>query len=224
VCHAPRRGDIDANDAGKLLNPGENFMITRGNNIFLAVETRQQIMQSDTIFYAFKNLRPLKYQLRFMPVNLWEENLQATLVDNYLQKKISVNLIDNSFIDFMVDENNASYDNRFMLIFERTTKSLPTVVRTSDTKTDKIDFGLIKVYPNPVKDGTINIHYSKMPAGRYNLQLISQAGQIMYYSQLIINQPEGIRFIKLSKKTAAGNYQLLISDENGRKFLQQIIL
>jgi hypothetical protein len=72
--------DIDANDAGKLLNPGENFMITKGNDIFLAVETRQQIRQTDTIFYAFKNLRPLKYQLRFMPVNLWEENLHATII------------------------------------------------------------------------------------------------------------------------------------------------
>jgi hypothetical protein len=144
--------------------------------------------------------------------------------NNYLQKRISVDLADNSFIDFMVDENKASYENRFMLIFENATKSLQTAAGILNTETLKIGFGSIRVYPNPVKDRTINIHYSKMPVGRYNLQLISQAGQRLYYGQLIIYQPEGMRVIKLSKKIASGSYQLLISDENGRKFLQQIIL
>ena len=45
---------IDKNDAGKMYNPGENFMITKGSSTFLSVETRRQINEKDSIFYAFK--------------------------------------------------------------------------------------------------------------------------------------------------------------------------
>ena len=224
ICENVFNDGIDANDAGKLFNPGENFMIMKRNNFFLSVETKKEIKEADTIFYAFKNLQKIKYQLRFMPLNMQEEDLHATLVDNYLRVRIPISLAEGGFFDFMVDGNQSSYENRFMVIFEKMNKSFTITSGSINNKTDKTSFGSISIYPNPVKDKVINIHYSQMPAGRYNLQLINQAAQVVYSNQLIISEVDGVQVIKLNKKIASANYQLLITDKSGKKILKQIFL
>ena len=215
---------IDANDAGRPFNPGENFMIHKENNTLLTVEARANIMKADTIFYAFKNLRKIKYQLVFAVENFAEEGLHATLVDNYLHTKTSLSLTDSSFVDFIVDDNKASYENRFLVIFEKSTQTLPAISSIVTHTTDEISAGSISVYPNPAKDKTVDFHYTSMPVGKYNLQLISHTGQLVYKDQMIISTSKGMQIIKPGKKLASGSYRLIIIDDNGRRYNKQVIL
>lgn len=94
--------DIDSDDAGRPFNPGENFMIRKNYNRLLTIESRANIKQVDSVFYAFKNLHKTKYRLVFAVENLAGEGLNATLIDNYLNKKTIISLTDSSFIDFNV--------------------------------------------------------------------------------------------------------------------------
>ncbi len=215
------KNNIDADDALKFLNPGENFIINRSGSI-LSVETRQTVLQSDTIFYTFSNLRRATYKLKFAATNMENDELQATLIDNYLHKKTSLSLSDSSFIDFIVDDNKTSYRNRFVIVFERNTGSFVANAKLNGSIAE-IGAGSINVYPNPVKDKTINIHYSKLASGQYSLQLINHAGQILYSSKLIIKENEGLLTIKPRQRIASGSYQLMIIAENGKNYTQQFI-
>jgi hypothetical protein len=218
------KNDIDADDAGKFLNPGENFMIIKGNRIPLAVEARQQIRDNDSVFYAFSNLRKETYQLRFMPENMQEEGLYAVLVDNYLHQRIPLKLSENSFVNFVVDDSKASFENRFFVIFEKNSQSHSSEAGGVNRSTGETGPGSISVYPNPVKDKIINIHYSGMPVGRYNVQLINHTGQVSYKSQVTIKENKGSQSIIPGKKIASGSYQLIFIDESGKKYSQQVIL
>ena len=143
--------------------------------------------------------------------------MDAVLIDNYLHKKKPLSLADSSFIDFIVDRNKESFANRFMVVFEKKGANI-------NYGANKVNEATISIYPNPTKDKIINLHYSKMPAGRYTLQLLNLAGQIIFNSSIRISEPEGSQLIKPGKKAAFGNYKLLLISENEKKYVLQIIL
>jgi hypothetical protein len=109
---------VDANDAAKLLNSGENFGLKRGGKI-LAVEAKAPLQVSDTIFYNMTNLRQQNYQLRFAPANMEGSGMLAFLLDKFLGSSTPVSLTDSSFVDFAVTSNAASYAaDRFKVVFK----------------------------------------------------------------------------------------------------------
>ena len=131
--------EIDANDAFKILNSGENFGITRGNNV-LSVEARANVVTADTIFYSIK--KPLlnnNYNLVFEPENM-DPMLHGFLIDNYLgtRSEISLSSITTININFNNDPNSYK-EGRFMLIFQRQIEGpLPvTFVSVSAIKNNK---------------------------------------------------------------------------------------
>ncbi len=215
------KNHIDADDAGKFLNPGENFMINRSGNI-LSVETRQPVLQSDTIFYEFSNLLQATYKLKFSVENLENDELQATLIDNYLNKITPLNLSDSSFFEFIVDGNKASFMNRFMVVFKKNKRNLTTNTILNPS-IHEIRVGKININPNPVKGKTINIHYSNIAAGKYSLQLINYAGQIIYSGQIDIKENEGLLTIKPSGGIVSGSYQVIFIAQNGKKYRKSFI-
>lgn len=113
------RNGVDADDAVKLLNSGENFYITR-NEVNLSVETRKLLHRNDTIFYALTNLRRQPYQFRFAPKDIYNGRLEAILIDRYLHAETLLSLSDSSFINFTVNEDPASSaSNRFYVVFRQ---------------------------------------------------------------------------------------------------------
>ncbi|MEP7164639.1 MAG: T9SS type A sorting domain-containing protein [Ferruginibacter sp.] len=108
--------DVNKYDALKMLNAGENFGIARDEKL-LAVEARETINSSDTIFYYCKNLRQQAYQLRFAPVNISTE-LTAFLVDRFNNSRTIISLTDSSFINFAIgSEAGSKASDRFILVF-----------------------------------------------------------------------------------------------------------
>lgn len=156
-------------------------------------------------------------------VNLAGEGLYATLIDNYLNKKTSLSLTDSSFIEFTVDDKKESYENRFIVVFEKNIQKEPAITGFLNQGTDFNSPGYFSVYPNPVKDKTINIYYTDLPCGKYSAQLIKQTGQILYNMQFMINDKEGVITVRPDQRIPAGAYQIVITNGSGKKYSRQII-
>jgi hypothetical protein len=80
----------------------------------------------------------------------------------------------------------------------------------------------ISVYPNPVADKTMQLHYSEITAGYYNISLLNKAGQEVYKTQLKI-QNAGTISLKLAPTMPAGVYYMRVAGMNN-SFSQQIMV
>ena len=213
--------DIDADDASKLLNPGENFMILSDNKFF-SIEARYNFIQGTSISYTFSNMRKIKYQVKFTPQYLQGEDLHAALIDNYLHKRIPLSLTDSSFVDFDVDDNNASYENRFIVIFERDTNLGEKTTTVSTNKNDSLNIGTFIIYPNPTENKTIRIAFVNKASGSYILQLLDNGGQVVNKGIIKINNANETSVIKLSNSVPAGSYELMILAPDGKRSMHQV--
>ena len=109
--------NIDALDARKMSNPGENIGMMRGTGVF-AIERRHTIQNADTIFYKIWNLASSNYQLAFSPTNMAQPGLIAYLQDSYLHTNTPVSLDVPGSVNFSINADPASTDMaRFRLIF-----------------------------------------------------------------------------------------------------------
>ena len=112
---------VDADDAIKFNNSGENFMISRESKK-LSVEARSVPEIKDTVFYSLSNLRKQPYQLRFAPKNMQAGDLKAYLIDKYLHTTTELNLADSNFIDIDINTDTlSSAADRFFVVFEKIT-------------------------------------------------------------------------------------------------------
>ncbi|RZM18558.1 MAG: T9SS type A sorting domain-containing protein, partial [Pedobacter sp.] len=68
--------------------------------------------------------------------------------------------------------------------------------------------GSITVYPNPVVDKTLNISFKNKSFGDYNLELISNNGQVVYKGVVTVGSANVMKTIRLNGSVAAGVYRL----------------
>lgn len=226
----PYNNKIDQDDSHKLLNSGENFYIQRDGKA-LAVEARQPVTLGDTIFYQLSNLRKQPYQLRFAPTNMQTVRLNAYLIDKYLHSTTILSLKDSSFININITDDPLSYAaDRFYVVFKRipffTQPYVSEQNRKPAPKKDSLTIAKpsITVYPNPVVDKTIQLHFVNQPIGTAKIQLINKLGQQVYNSDVEIDQINNTRPIKLNGNLVSGNYQLVIITADGRKTMLQIMI
>jgi len=108
---------IDADDAAKMMNSGENFGIKREGKI-LAIEARSPVENSDTIFYNISNFGRQTYQLHFEPENMRGSSFSAKLIDKYLKTNTPLSLDDTSTVAITVNADAASATaDRLMVVF-----------------------------------------------------------------------------------------------------------
>ena len=109
---------IDERDALKLYNPSENVAI-KTNGKFIAIENRESLLNTDTIFYNLSNLQIANYRFQFTPEYISDLGLEAYLEDTYLNAQTPVSLVDLTPIDFTVTNDPGSFTtDRFRLIFK----------------------------------------------------------------------------------------------------------
>jgi hypothetical protein len=110
--------EIDGHDIAKLPNSGENFGIQRDGKTF-AIEGRQPISSTDTIYFNMWNMQQQSYKLEFEPNNLAASGFTAILQDSYLNSNTPVDLLTTTSVNFTLDANAASSAaNRFRLVFK----------------------------------------------------------------------------------------------------------
>jgi hypothetical protein len=107
---------VNADDALKITNSGENFSIKRGG-VSLAVEAHALVGATDTIFYQLQNLKKQDYQLRFGPENM-HRDVRTTLIDKFLNRASLLSNTDSSIVNFSVTADaTSSAPDRFMVVF-----------------------------------------------------------------------------------------------------------
>ncbi|HMJ45890.1 MAG TPA: T9SS type A sorting domain-containing protein, partial [Ferruginibacter sp.] len=107
---------VDADDALKMMNSGENFGLNRaGKN--LAIEARPEITGTDSLFFFMTNIKQQGYQLVFAPENMDPARI-AFLADNFTGLQTPLSLTDSSIIPFTVTADPlSSANNRFRILF-----------------------------------------------------------------------------------------------------------
>lgn len=118
---------VDGNDAIKLMNPGENFGLSRDNQI-LAIEARQPIAAGDTLFYNLSHLAIQAYKLDIVPQNLGAFTVNCELIDRYLNTRQQISLTDSNHLSFEVTADPASKAaGRLLVVFNITPAPVATV-------------------------------------------------------------------------------------------------
>ncbi|WP_255155842.1 fibronectin type III domain-containing protein [Ferruginibacter sp. HRS2-29] len=84
--------------------------------------------------------------------------------------------------------------------------------------------GLISVYPNPVEGKTINLRFTDMTEGSYQLQLTNKLGQVVYSGMASVTAASFVKNITLSKVVTAGTYQMKIVDADGKAVNIQVVV
>ena len=224
---------IDMHDAVKLGNTGENLGIKSGDKL-LVVERRSPVKQADTIFYNLGQVRVKQYEFELVPRRLTQEGLEAFLEDKYLGTKTAVSLQDTTRIVFNVVNVPGSYaTDRFRLVFRNTTKTENPAFETArNAGAESIEANKevlpletgIAVYPNPVENKKLQLQFVNQPIGKYSLQLVNNAGQQVYTGVLQLSIKDAIRLVQLESSLPAGVYSLSITDSNGKKTTQQVII
>lgn len=82
---------------------------------------------------------------------------------------------------------------------------------------------LFVVQPNPVENKTLHINFEKL-IGDYNLRLIAKQGAIIYTNQITIFSAKEMKNVVLGDAVAAGIYELVLQDSNGKKLVQTVYI
>ncbi|MCP9751982.1 hypothetical protein EGI32_13520 [Ferruginibacter sp. HRS2-29] len=94
------------------------------------------------------------------------------------------------------------------------------IVKVAPVKT----ISSISVYPNPVEGKIVNLRFTDMPSGNYQLQLANNLGQIVYSGTATVNAMNFVKNITLGKTVTAGSYQLRVVDAAGHATDIQLII
>lgn len=129
--------EIGVGDSYKSFNIDENLS-TVVNEKSLSIESRLMPVELDEVLLKLTNYRVDNYTFRIAIGNL--ENVNAYLIDNYLDTSTALSQGEINYISFSIDgtEGGSIADNRFKIVFQE------NILATKDDK--MLQFG---VYPNP---------------------------------------------------------------------------
>ncbi len=192
-------------DANKLGNSDENLALVNGSH-FLSIEQRDIPVDLEEIPLYVGSYRHQDYQFL---IN-WEEipNLQAYLVDNYLQTSTAL-VTGENIINFSVDQQIAASveTDRFKITFEDSSLASNTV------KTNGFS-----LYPNPLNNGILNISNPNY-TGEMKVSVFNNVGQLMMMkSRTAITGNTSINMSQL----AAGVYLVKVTTES-TTFTEKIV-
>lgn len=114
---------VDGADAIKLTNNAESFSIAVKDKL-ISVESRDELMDNDTIFFNFAQVKVRNYVLELAAENMTKNNLVGYLEDNFLKTKTRINSNGITKIEFNANrENQGSYaKDRFRIVFKKAVK------------------------------------------------------------------------------------------------------
>lgn len=83
--------------------------------------------------------------------------------------------------------------------------------------------GMITVYPNLIRGTTVAVHFENKSSGKYGLQVINKAGQMVHNEQVNLQNNNEVKQINFTNRLAAGIYQLIIISPEGKRETKQIV-
>jgi hypothetical protein len=82
----------------------------------------------------------------------------------------------------------------------------------------------IKVYPNPIVGGKINVHFINLSGGKYEVRIVNALGQVMLSRQVHHAETTNLEVIKLNKNVAKGTYRLEVTLPDKSKMVTNLFL
>jgi len=82
----------------------------------------------------------------------------------------------------------------------------------------------VSVFPNPVRDGNVNIQLSAMPAGKYTIAAYSNVGQLIYSKSISYSSGLSTEVVALPANLANGVYTLVVNDTKKQISRQNILV
>jgi hypothetical protein len=82
----------------------------------------------------------------------------------------------------------------------------------------------IKVYPNPVVNGRINVQMVNQPAGNYTFRLIDDLGQVMFTKDIVHMKGSNSEVINAGKNLVNNNYRLEVTKPDNSKVTMNVQL
>ncbi len=294
---------VDNNDVRKINNTADNLAVKNGN-YSLIVERRPELKITDTINLLLTSTRVAPYRFDIDPSVLDNTELEALLIDKFLQTETAVSFTNVTSYAFDITNNALSKAaDRFMIVFKQAATTTITTIaakRNAD-KTITINFGttneknVIKytveqsndginftalpttiaptsntggnptytkldaaatklanwyrvkisnsnnsikysaiamvaaiidmpvdatpamvIYPNPVQNGNINLHFDNQPKGTYTVKITNASGQTIRVEQVEITSNKVQKNIAINN-LAAGGYQVIIANAVGEQ-------
>ncbi len=85
---------------------------------------------------------------------------------------------------------------------------------------------VVAVYPNPVKEGKVNLQLTNLSAGNYLVRLYSSVGQQVYSRKLVISQGNSVQSEQLltGNALANGSYELRLTNKEGNIVYQATVI
>ena len=128
--------NVDAEDANKLRNTGENISIAKGN-IELMLERHALVNSEDTIFLNIRNMKVAKYRIKFITEDLQLYGLSAYLIDNFLNTSTLLSTQGEDLYDFSITNNESAAVNRFMIVFKQQIALPVTFINVDAVRTNE---------------------------------------------------------------------------------------
>ena len=195
---------IDENDAIKATNFGDNFGLLR-NGLPFAVEARQPVSESDTVFFNMRKIKLQPYRLEFIAEN-FDNSITGFLEDKYLYSSTPVNMTGTTTVDFSVTSDVASAAaDRFRIVF-RNVRPLP-VTFTSITAVKNSNGNIVEwkveneinISSYEVERSTDGINFSKAGA--------VAAGNNSFYNWLDAYPVTGDNFYRIKSISNRGTFE-----------------
>ncbi|MFT5755197.1 MAG: hypothetical protein ACI924_002451, partial [Flavobacterium sp.] len=157
---------VDDNDGKKFANGSENIAFVR-NNTTLSSEHFAIPQPLDELYMRVWNTSVNNYKLQINTESFTVPNIEATLIDLFTGVQTPINL-DGTVQEypFAVTSATASTGDRFKVVFS-----------ASALATTTLDIKSIKVYPNPVTNGIVNVQLPEGDYTNYSYELVNVLGQ-----------------------------------------------
>jgi len=121
-----------------------------------------------------------------------------------------------------IDEHPAAGNNFYRI------KSIGRSGQAQYSQTVKVAVGntkaAISVYPNPLLNNTINLQFSNQPAGKYEIRLINNNGQLVYNTNIHITSNNMAQAIEVPQQLVKGIYQVEVNGPGNNKKTEQVIV
>ncbi|WP_339889506.1 GEVED domain-containing protein [uncultured Flavobacterium sp.] len=157
---------VDENDGKKFANGSENIAFVR-NNTTLSSEHFLEPQPLDELYMRVWNTSVNNYKLRINTELFTVPNIEAKLIDLFTGVQTPL-VLDGTIQEypFAVTSATASTGDRFKVVFSAS----PLATTAFDTKA-------IKVYPNPVTNGIVNVQLPEGDYTNYSYELVNVLGQ-----------------------------------------------
>jgi hypothetical protein len=198
--------EINAFDAAKSGNPGENLAFKK-NNVLLSMETRALPENNEQLLLYVGNYKSNSYQLTFQVKNF--EGTQAYLMDNYLNTITQIVPNENTIYQYTISntEIGSNNDDRFKIVFVN--------IPLSNEIIENVNFS---VYPNPNSNRFFINSNNRFESA--SVQLFNIIGQKVFDKKFLFNYNNQVEVNSLNLK---GLHILKIKTDTGETFESKII-